>query len=138
MPKVSVTSLKEPLFKQEIQAGSHKLVSDAPRDVGGSETAPDPHELLLAALGACTSMTMQIFAERRKWDLQKVHVELTEEKVDDPENPGRQMSKITRSITVEGDLSPEQVDNLKAVANKCPIHKILTGSKEIVTTIAHG
>lgn len=137
MVKVVVTSLPEPMFKQEIKAGRHTLIADAPKDVGGNESAPDPHELLLSALGACTSMTMQIFAKRRNWDLQKVHVELTEDKVDDPQNPGRQMSKITRSIQVEGNLSPQEVDGLKAAADKCPIHRLLTGSKEVLTTISH-
>lgn len=138
MSKVVVTSKPEPLYKQEIEAGQFKLQADAPKDVGGSESAPDPHELLLSALGSCTAMTMQMFAKRRNWDLQQVRVELTEERIDDPQQPGRQMSKITRSIEVKGNLSQEEIDGLKTAADKCPIHKLLTGSKEVVTVLKHG
>ena len=138
MSKVIVKSQHEPLYKQEIKVGQFTLLADAPKDVGGNELAPDPHELLLSSLGACTSMTMQMFAKRRGWDLQEVNIELTEEKIDDPQQPGKQMSKITRQISVKGDLTQEQIDGLKVAADKCPIHKLLTGSKEIVTSLKNG
>src|SRR5271170_5043117 len=92
MSKVVVKSQQEPLYKQEIKAGPFTLLADAPKDAGGSEAAPDPHELLLSALGACTSITIQMFAKRRGWDLKEVQIELSEEKIDDPEQPGKQIS----------------------------------------------
>lgn len=138
MSKVIVTSQPEPLYKQEIKAGQFTLLADAPKDVGGNDLAPDPHELLLSSLGACTSITMQMFAKRRGWDLTEVSIELSEEKVDDPQQPGKQISKITREIAVKGNLTAEQIDGLRAVADKCPIHKLLTGSKEVVTSLKNG
>jgi len=137
MSKVVVKSQQEPLYKQEIKAGPFTLLADAPKDAGGSEAAPDPHELLLSALGACTSITIQMFAKRRGWDLKEVQIELSEEKIDDPEQPGKQISKISREIAVKGNLDQEQIDSLRAIADKCPIHKLLTGSKQVVTTLAH-
>jgi len=135
MSKVIVKAHQDKQYKQEIIAGPFTLQADAPKDVGGNELAPDPHELLLSSLGACTSITMQMFAKRRGWDLQEVQIELGEEKIDDPQQPGKQMSKITREIKVRGNLTQEQVDGLRSVADKCPIHKLLTGSKEVVTTL---
>lgn len=138
MNKVVVKSQAEQQYKQEIQAGKFTLLADAPAEVGGNDLAPDPHDLLLSSLGACTSITMQMFAKRRGWDLKEVSIELGEEKVDDPALPGKQMSKITREIAIKGDLTAEQIDGLRAVADKCPIHKLLTGSKEVVTTLKNG
>jgi len=136
MVEVVVTSKTDTPYKQEIKAGGHTLVSDAPSAAGGGETGPEPHELLLASLGACTSITLQMFAKRRGWDLKQVKVNLTEDKVDDPEQAGKQISRITRDVQVEGDLTQEQVDALKVAADKCPIHKLLTGSKQVVTGLS--
>src|SRR3990167_6780545 len=86
MSKVIVSS-KPDEYKQEIIAGTHVIYSDAPEEVGGKLAGPDPHELLLASLGACTSITLQMFAKKRGWDLQQVCVTLSEEKVDDPSEP---------------------------------------------------
>ena len=135
MAEVIVKSQPHQLYKQEITVGAHSLTSDAPAAVGGKEAGPDPHELLLGALGACTSITLQMFAKRREWDLKEISVILKEEKVDDPQQPGRQMSKITREINVTGDLTQDQVDALKVAADKCLIHKLLTGPKEILTEV---
>lgn len=124
-------------YKQEITVGNHTFLADAPISAGGGETGPDPHELLLGALGSCTAITLQMFAKRREWDLKEVSVKLLEEKIDDPSNPGKQMSKITRDINVKGNLTVEQVDALKVTADKCMIHKLLTGNKEIVSHVIH-
>lgn len=123
-------------YKQAIKAGSHSFTADVPKDKGGEETGPNPHELLLGALGSCTSITLQMYAKKKEWDLKNVSVALSEEEVDDPANAGKKMSKITRDITVQGNLTPEQVESLKVVADKCPIHKILQGSKSIETAIS--
>jgi putative redox protein len=120
-------------LKHQITAGSHTLTSDAPKDVGGQETGPDPHELLLASLGACTSMTLKLFAGKRGWNLETVQVELQEDQVDDGD--GKKKTVITREIKVTGQLEQEQLDSLKAIADKCPIHKLLTGQKEISTNL---
>lgn len=135
MTQVLVSNSADQGMKHEINAGSHKMISDAGKDIGGDESGPNPHELLLASLGTCTSMTLKVFAQRRGWKLDEVHVKLDEETVEDPNNPGKKMAKITRDIQVRGDLTKEQLDTLKSIADKCPIHKILTESKQIVTSL---
>lgn len=135
MTQVLVSSSADKGMKHEINAGTHKWISDAGKDIGGEESGPNPHELLLASLGACTSMTLKVFSQRRGWKLDEVHVKLEEETVEDPNNPGRKMSKITRDIQVRGDLTKEQLDTLKSIADKCPIHKLLTESKQILTSL---
>ncbi|MBY0551344.1 MAG: OsmC family protein [Candidatus Obscuribacterales bacterium] len=130
-----VVSSRSGGLQHEVQTGKHSFIADAGKDVGGAETGPDPHELLLASLGACTSMTLQLFAKRREWKLDHVNVVLTEETIEDPSNPGKKMSRINRDIEVKGDLNAEQVDTLKKIADKCPIHKLLTESKQIVTNL---
>jgi len=122
-------------YKQEIKAGRHTWLSDATEAVGGGESGPDPHELLLGALGACTAITLEMFAKRRGWELKEVSVQLREEKIDDPNEPGRQMSKITRNIEVKGDLTQDQLDALKMAADKCLIHKLITGPKAVETNL---
>jgi putative redox protein len=135
MPEVTVVAKPQGL-QHEIKTAHHTLLADAGKDIGGTETGPDPHELMLAALGACTSMTLQLFAKKRDWKLTSVNVKLREDRVDDPANPGKQISKITRDVHVEGDLTLEQLDTLKGIADKCPIHKLLTGAKQIETSLA--
>ena len=134
MAEVVVTGKKQK-YQQEIKVGKHTFQSDILPDAGGGDVAPNPHDLMLGALGACTSITVQMFAERRAWDLQSVSVKLTEEKIEDLNNPGVKIPKIVRSIQVSGNLTDEQIDSLKAIADKCQIHKLLTGPKEIVTEL---
>jgi len=122
-------------FKQEIRTPAHVFSSDAPTKAGGEYTAPEPHELLLGALGACTSITMQMYAKHKGWDLKNIEIKLSEEEAEDPDNPGQKISKISRDIKVEGNLAQDQIDGLKRVADKCPIHKLLNGPKKIATTI---
>ncbi len=132
MRKVVVSDNQTGL-KHQIRAGNHTLVSDAPAEAGGHEAGPDPHELLLASLGACTSMTLKIYAGKKGWDLKQVEVDLEENQVEDSE--GKKRTVISREIKVSGDLNQEQLDSLKAIADKCPIHKLLTGQKEITTDL---
>lgn len=131
-----VVSSRSGGLQHEVQTGKHSFIADAGKHVGGAETGPDPHELLLASLGACTSMTLQLFAKKREWKLEQVNVRLTEETIEDPATPGKKMSRINRDIEVKGDLNAEQVDTLKKIADKCPIHKLLTESKQIVTNLS--
>jgi putative redox protein len=136
MSQVLVQNNDTTHYKQAIKAASHSFTADVPKDKGGEETGPNPHELLLGALGACTSITLQMYAKKKEWDLKNVSVALSEEEVEDPANAGKKMSKITRDITVAGNLTDEQVESLKAIADKCPIHKILQGAKSIETAIS--
>lgn len=123
-------------YKQEIKAGSHSLTADVPKSEGGTELGPSPHELMLAALGACTSMTVKMYANRKGWPVTSVEVLCREEKITDPANESRTIPLITREVKLGGELTDEQVDSLKAIADKCPIHKMLSGNNKIETAVA--
>jgi putative redox protein len=135
MTRVQVKGHERDKYRQSIKAGTHVFVSDAPKEIGGDAGGPEPHELLLGALGACTSITMRMYAQRCGWDLQDVTVDLEEERIEDPNEPGKKIPKITRSISVTGKLTADQIEGLKGVADKCPIHKLLSGHKIITTDI---
>ena len=135
MAEVVVKSTKN--FQQEITVGKHKFASDIAVESGGEDTAPGPHELLLGALGSCTAITMQMFAQKRNWEVKDIVVKLTEEKIEDPSAPGAKITKLTRKIEVGGNLTQEQLDGLKVAADKCQIHKLLLGPKEVITELKH-
>lgn len=134
--QVVVSNNADQKYRQKIKAGGHSLVSDISQEKGGTEEGFDPHELLLASLGACTSITVKMYAERKGYPLKDVTVTLREEKIADPENESRSMPKIVREIALSGDLTDEQVESLKTIADKCPIHKLLSGPKQIATEVA--
>jgi|AGTN01.3.fsa_nt_gi Predicted redox protein, regulator of disulfide bond formation len=134
--QVVVSNSADQKYRQKIKAGGHSLVSDISAEQGGTEEGFDPHELLLASLGACTSITVKMYAERKGYPLKDVTVTLREEKIADPENESRSMPKIIREIALTGELTDEQVESLKTIADKCPIHKLLSGPKQISTEVA--
>ena len=117
-------------FAQQISVGSHRLSSDEPVDAGGTDTGPNPYELLLAALGSCTSMTISMYARRKKWPLQNVTVRLRHSRIyaadcADCETKNVRIDRIEREIGLKGDLSDEQRNGLLAIAEKCPVHRTL-------------
>ena len=114
-------------FAQDIQIDGHGLRADEEADKGGDNTGPAPHELLLAALGSCTAMTLKVYAERKGWPLGDAQVTLNGASTD-----GRFV--ITRQISLTGELDAEQRQRLLEIADKCPVHKTLTGEIAIVTT----
>ena len=134
MSVVEVKSKAGEDYRQEIKVGNHHFAADVPTDKGGMDTAATPHELLMGALGACTTITIQMYAKRKEWPLKGVSVKVSEEAV---EVDGKKVSKFTREIDLEGNLSAEQIDGLKAIADKCPVHKILTAANQVVTAVAH-
>ena len=115
---------------QGIEIGSHRLRSDELIEKGGEDTGPGPHDLLLAALGSCTAMTLKVYAQRKGWPLRDVRVTLSGASAD-----GRYV--ISRVMTIDGDLDAEQRQRLLEIADKCPVHKTLTG-EIIVNTTAEG
>lgn len=125
-------------YTQSITTGTHTLIADEPVEFGGNDLGPSPYDFLLAGLGACTSMTLRMYAELKKIPLGKVSVVLTHEKTyakdcADCDNNNSKVDHITRTITLQGDLTDEQRKQLLEIANKCPVHRTLT-SKIVITT----
>lgn len=128
-------------FAQMITTGGHRLFADEPVAAGGTDTGPSPYDLLIAALGACTSMTISLYARRKQWPLEAVTVKLTHRKVhaadcEDCEKKDGLLDYVDRRVELQGDLTEEQRARLLEIANKCPVHKTLTSQIQIVTRLA--
>jgi putative redox protein len=128
-------------FQQEIISGRHHLIADEPPDVGGLGSGPGPYDLLLAALGACTAMTLRLYADRKNIPLIRAAVRLHHGKVyatdcAECETKEGMLDRIERVITLEGDLTAEQRARLMEIADKCPVHRTLTSEINIRTVEA--
>lgn len=125
-------------FAQEIVAGPHRLTADEPVKVGGKDTGPSPYDLLLAALGSCTSMTVSMYARAKKWPLESVTVNLRHSKIHaadcrDCETKVGKIDRIEREIHLVGNLDGEQQKRLLEIADKCPVHRTLESEIDIQT-----
>ena len=125
-------------FAQEIVAGPHRMAADEPVSVGGTETGPTPYDFLLAALGACTSITVGMYARRKGWPLEEVTVNLRHSKIHasdcaECETKEGMLDRIERNIHFAGSLTNEQRSKLLEIANKCPVHRTLTSEIVIKT-----
>lgn len=128
------------VFTQDVYSDSHSWLADEPTAVGGSNTGPDPYEHLLAGLGACTAMTLRMYASRKKWPLDHVAVDLEHgrshgEDCEHCDDDHSQVDVITRNITLQGDLDDSQRKRLMEIADRCPVHKTLE-NKIVVETYA--
>jgi putative redox protein len=124
------------VYAQAIKARVHEWAAGEPVDVGGIDNGPTPYELLLSALGACTAITLEMYAARKGWPLDKVHVTLEHSKeARDGENDGKPVDMIDRIVRLEGALDDEQRAKLIEIAEKCPVHRTLTNQIEISTML---
>lgn len=119
-----------PSYATQLVVGHHHLVADEPVDLGGGDTGPAPDELVLAALGACTAITLRMYAQRKQWPLESVEVKL------DFASRDKAKAVIQRTVHLSGPLDDEQRERLLQIANACPVHRILTGEVEVPTTLA--
>jgi uncharacterized OsmC-like protein len=126
-------------YTQQITVGHHRLVADEPRPIG-DDAGPTPYDLLLAALGACTSMTVRMYANRKGWPLEQVRVTLRHSRIHakdcaDCETTKGWIDHIDRDVGLAGDLDDTQRQRLLEIAERCPVHQTLTSEVHIATSL---
>jgi uncharacterized OsmC-like protein/fermentation-respiration switch protein FrsA (DUF1100 family) len=135
---VVVRETRDSKFQQSVSIGPHQMLADEPVAAGGEDTGPGPYDLVLAGLGACTSMTMRMYADRKSLALERVTVTLKHNKIYAEDCAGCEtkagmLDQIERVIAIEGALDTEQRKKLMEIADKCPVHRTLTSEVHIVT-----
>lgn len=113
--------------------GRHTWTADLEQKAGGKETAPDPHDLLDSALAACTALTLEVYLRRKGWAVTDVHV--TIDHIETKAEDGKVHYQLRRNIRIEGEVSQEDRQRLLDIANRCPLHRLLTGQIEIDTVL---
>jgi len=137
-----VTEADQAGFLQDVTAGpKHHVLADEPLTYGGTDRGMSPYQFLAAGLGACTSMTIRMYARRKGWPLETISVDVTHDKVHAQDSKasvesGAKIDKFTRLIRLNGPLSPDQRDRLRAIADKCPVHRTLEAGNLIETRLA--
>ncbi|TYC17865.1 OsmC family protein [Bizionia gelidisalsuginis] len=131
---------KEEGFTTQLRVGNHNLIADEPTSFGGNDFGPSPYEYVSAGLSACTVMTVQMYAKRKKWDLEniEVHTSYSKTHAEDCENSEDISAKIdtfTRDIKLTGHLDDKQKERLLQIADKCPVHKTLHSATQIITNL---
>jgi putative redox protein len=138
---VLVRASGEGRFQQVVEAGRHRLLADEPESYGGLDSGPSPYDFVAAGLGACTSMTLQLYAERKGWQLPPFTVEVRHTKVhaEDCVNCGEgrngKIDQFERQITFETDPGPAVTEKIAEIADKCPVHRTLEARSHIVTKV---
>ena len=127
-------------FRTEIMANGHGLVADEPISVGGANSGPTPYDLLVSALGACTGMTIRMYADRKKLPVDSIVVRLRHEKIhaedcQDCEDPGSKIDFIEREIELNGDLDQPTRQRILEIANRCPVHRTLESRSRIASKL---
>ena len=127
-------------FQNAVQAGRHRLFADEPASVGGQDTGPSPYDFLSIALGACTSMTLRLYSERKQMGLGRLQVDVSHEKIhvsdgEGGKDGGGRIDCFTRVISVEGDITEDLRAKLTEIAGKCPVHRSLEGGVQVRTEV---
>ena len=135
MKEVVVKFVKN--YQQEAKTDQHTIIVDEAKDVGGDGRGPDPYDLLLTALGSCTSMTIMMYARRKEWPLEGVQVKLNHEKIhatdcDECITEEGKLDQITKTIYLKGDLTQEQRERILEIADRCPVNRTLTTECRVV------
>jgi putative redox protein len=130
-------------FAQAIAVGRHQLTCDEPTDLGGTDTGPTPYDLLLAALGSCMSITLALYARRKRWPLEAVTVRLRHAKIHAAdceafETKEGRLDHIECMVELTGVLGEDQRAHLLDIANKCPVHRTLMSEIHVATRLAPG
>ncbi|KJC59267.1 osmotically inducible protein C [Bradyrhizobium sp. LTSPM299] len=138
---VVVQETRNSKFQQIVTTGPHRMLADEPAAAGGEDTGPGPYDFLLTALGACTSMTMRMYADRKSLPVERITVTLQHNKIyakdcEECETREGMLDQIDRVIKIEGALDADQRKRLMEIADKCPVHKTLTSEVRIVTKAA--
>ena len=127
-------------FRTDIRAGNHGLVADEPVDVGGADLGPSPYDYLLTALGSCTGITLRMYADRKAWPLEGITVRLKHGRIhaedcEACETQGGTVALIQRTLELAGQLTEEQRIRLLEIADRCPVHRTLSGEIRIETSL---
>jgi putative redox protein len=141
-PSVIATIGPEPYSTRITAGGRHHITADEPENLGGAGKGANPYELLLASLGACKTITLRMYADRKKWPLDGVSIAMTQDRVhakdcDDCESDDGYVHVIECELTLLGeDLTDEQRERLLEIADKCPVHKTLSGEIKVRSSLA--
>lgn len=140
-PRTVVVSGAGTGFRQDIVVGPHRLIGDEPRAVGGTDEGPTPYDLILAALGSCTSMTIAMYARRKQWPVESVTVTLRHSRIhaadcESCETKAGRLDRVDATIELVGPLEDAQRAKLLEIAHKCPVHRTLTSEIDIRTGLA--
>lgn len=124
----------------DVQAGRHTWFVDEPVAVGGQDRGPTPYDLLLSALGACTAITLRLYASQKKWPLEGIEVRLRHQRVhqqdcEQCEQPGHMLEEVQKELRLLGPLTEEQRQRLETISQKCPVQKTLMSGLRIVTRL---
>ena len=127
---VEVRETGQGKFQVEVRTGSGRFLADEPVEVGGEGSGPNPYDLLGAALGACTAMTLRLYAERKGWPLEAAEVRVVHRR-----GAASGKDRFAREVVLEGPLTPDQRGKLLEIANRCPVHQVLERGAELVTVL---
>lgn len=119
------------IYTQDVHARNHHVLADEPESLGSADLGPTPYEFVLAGLGSCTTITLRMYADRKKWPVTHIRCDVRYKK----SGTNGELNVFIREITIEGDLDEDQRARMMIIADKCPVHKMLEGETEIRTTL---